>query len=156
MTKNRFLCAGWAGAITSLTLMVGGSLLASPAARADTRSDVLAAEERFASALSTRSATAMTEVMSPDFLYQHVTGNTYTRADIVRIFGSGEITVRKAGPLRAELRDYGRTVVTHGTRWLEGELKGQPYAGTLRFVNVWHQGSDGRWQLTHRNSELIN
>ena len=125
-------------------------------ALADTRSEVLRAEEQFAQALATRSTQAMTQVMSADFLYQHVTGNTYTRDDIVRIFGGGEITVTKAGPLQATLRDYGNTVVTHGTRWFEGALKSQPYAGTLRFVNVWHRGADGRWQLTHRNSELLN
>jgi ketosteroid isomerase-like protein len=81
---------------------------------------------------------------------------TRTRARTSRIFGGGEITVRKAGPLQASLRDFGDTVVTHGTRWFEGEAKDQPYAGTLRFVNVWHRNSQGRWQLTHRNSELLN
>lgn len=50
--------------------------------------------------------------MSADFLYQHVTGNTYTRDDIVRIFGGGEITVTKAGPLQAELSDYGDTATS--------------------------------------------
>jgi ketosteroid isomerase-like protein len=137
---------------------LGAALLALPlaSALADTRSEVLQAEEQFAQALATRSRTAMTAVLSPDFLYQHVTGNTYTRDDIVRLFGGGEITVRKAGPLQAALRDYGSTVVTHGTRWFEGELQGQPYAGTLRFVNVWHRDADGRWRLTHRNSELLN
>lgn len=131
-------------------------VLAALPALADTRRDVLAAEERFASALASRSVPAMTQVMSADFLYQHVTGNTFTRDDIVRIFGSGEITVSKAGALKAELRDYGDTVISHGTRWFEGELKGQPYAGNLRFVNVWHKAPDGRWLLTHRNSELLN
>jgi ketosteroid isomerase-like protein len=142
--------------VTFLRAALAALILATGPVLADTRSEVLAAEERFASALASRSAQQMTQVMSTDFLYQHVTGNTYTRDDIVRIFGSGEITVTKAGPLKAELRDYGNTVITHGTRWFEGELKGQPYAGNLRFVDVWHKGADGRWLLTHRNSELLN
>jgi len=155
--KNLFFRSRRAAAAATLMLPLATALsLSSIEARADTRSDVLAAEERFASALAARSPHAMTEIMSPDFLYQHVTGNTYTRADIVRIFGGGEITVNKTGPLIAELRDYGNTVITYGTRWLEGELKGQQYAGKLRFVNVWHKGGDGRWQLTHRNSQLVN
>jgi len=141
---------------TSRVLVAVALAALSAAALADTRSEVLRAEEQFAQALATRSSPAMRAVMSADFLYQHVSGNTYTRDDIVRLFGSGEITVTKAGPLKADLRDYGSTVVSHGTRWLEGELKGQPYAGNLRFVNVWHRGSDGRWLLTHRNSELLN
>ncbi len=140
-----------AKAVALMTLIV-----AMTPAMADTRSDIFAAEETFASALASRSPQAMTQVLSEDFLYQHVTGNTFTRADIVRIFGSGEITVTKAGPLKAELRDYGDTVISYGTRWFEGELKGQPYAGTLRFVNVWHKRPDGRWVLTHRNSQLLD
>lgn len=143
--------------MTPIRVLAGAALLGlSLSALGDTRSEVLRAEEQFAQALASRSEPAMTAVMSTDFVYQHVTGNTYTRADIVRIFGGGEITVSKTGPLRTELRDYGNTVVSHGTRWLEGELNGQPYAGNLRFVNVWHRAPDGRWQLTHRNSELLN
>lgn len=147
--KRLNLRVATAAALTTL-------LVAVTSAQADTRSDILAAEESFATALASRSPQAMTQVMSEDFLYQHVTGSTFTRADIVRIFGSGEITVTKAGPLKAELRDYGDTVISFGTRWFEGELRGQAYAGNLRFVNVWHKSADGRWLLTHRNSELLN
>ncbi|MFC3002685.1 nuclear transport factor 2 family protein [Falsiroseomonas tokyonensis] len=33
-------------------------------------------------------------------------------------------------------------------------LAGQPYAGTMRFVNVWRNEGAG-WRIVHRNSEIL-
>jgi ketosteroid isomerase-like protein len=120
------------------------------------QSAVLDAEERFAKALKNRSSESIGKLLSDDFIYQHVTGNNYSKADVSRIFGSGEITVTKSGPLKANVRDHGNTIVTYGSRYLEGALKGQAYSGNLRFVNVWVKQADGQWLLTHRNSQLVN
>ena len=124
-------------------------------ALAATADDIRRAEEAFARAVAAGSAAELQRLLADDFLYQHTTGKTYTRADIVRLFGNREITVTSWGPLDMQLRDYGDTVITHGSRRIAGMLGATAYAGSLRFVDVWRRQPDGSWRLVHRNSELL-
>ena len=62
--------------------------------------------------------------------------------------------VTRADTPDIRIRDFGETVVTFGAGVVEGAIGGEPFGGTLRFVNVWHR-EDGVWRLQHRNSEFV-
>ncbi|MBC8051152.1 MAG: nuclear transport factor 2 family protein [Chitinophagales bacterium] len=98
----------------------------------------------------------MWTIIAEEFNYQHTTGNTYTKPEIMDIFTSGKITVTFWGPLSIDIKDYGDTVISYGVSPAEGALGGAKYAGKLRFVDVWRRtGPGAAWRLTHRNSELL-
>jgi ketosteroid isomerase-like protein len=98
----------------------------------------------------------MQEVLSEDFVYQHGSGRILSKAEYVKLLFEGEITVETLGALDLSVRDYGDTVISYGSSPMSGQVFGNPYAGRLRFVNVWHKDEDDRWRLTHRNSELLS
>jgi ketosteroid isomerase-like protein len=94
------------------------------------------------------------DLLSPDFKYQHPTGNTYDRDTVVDLFATRKVTVAKTGLVELSCDNFGDTVVASGSNSIEGLLSGQAYSGKIRFVNVWHR-ADGKWQLAHRNSEIL-
>ncbi|MGL5942603.1 MAG: nuclear transport factor 2 family protein [Waterburya sp.] len=98
----------------------------------------------------------MQEMLSEDFVYQHGSGQNFTKAKYIRLLSKGEITVEKLGKLDLSIRDYGETVISYGSSPMTGKLFGNPYSGRLRFINVWHKDKNGSWHLTHRNSELLS
>jgi len=97
----------------------------------------------------------MQEMLSEDFVYQHGSGQNFTKARYMELLSEGEITVEELGELELSVRDYGDTVISYGSSPMSGQIFGNSYSGRLRFVNVWHEDEDGRWHLTHRNSELL-
>lgn len=133
-----------------------GTAAFAPRARAQTatQAEIRAAEAAFIAALRAADGPAIARILADEFVYQHVTGNDYAKADIVRIFATGAITVTEAGPVETTVRDYGGTALSFGSVRLAGTLGGTPYAGRLRFANLWRREA-GAWLLVHRNSELL-
>jgi ketosteroid isomerase-like protein len=117
-------------------------------------STVQAAETEWYEALMAASGPRLERLLAGEFTYQHPTGNTYNKAEIVNTFATRAITVTKIGPVDRTVRDYGQTAVVFGSNHIEGVLSGQNYAGTIRFVNVW-RNMNGTWQIVHRNSEIL-
>jgi ketosteroid isomerase-like protein len=98
----------------------------------------------------------MQEMLSEDFVYQHGSGQNFTKARYIELLSEGKITVEKLGELDLSIRDYGDTVISYGSSPISGQLFGNPYSGKLRFINVWRKDKNGSWHLTHRNSELFS
>jgi ketosteroid isomerase-like protein len=122
-------------------------------ARAQTDA-VLRAETAFLAALRAADGDAIAQLLADEFVYQHVTGNDYSKADIVRIFATREITVDDIGPIDVTIRDYGEVALSFGSVRIAGALGGTRYAGRLRFVDLWRRDG-GAWRLVHRNSQLL-
>ena len=97
----------------------------------------------------------MQAMLSEDFVYQHGSGQNFTKAEYVELLSKGEITVEKLGELDLSVRDYGGTVISYGSSPMSGQIFGNAYSGRLRFVNTWQKDKNGGWRLTHRNSELL-
>lgn len=138
------------------TLLTAAALaLALPAAApAQTPSTIQAAEAEWYAALMAASGPRLEAIIADDFAYQHPTGNTYAKAPFIREFTSGNVTVSHIGAVERRVRDYGQTMIVYGSNPIEGMLGGQPYAGTMRFVNVWRNEGAG-WRIVHRNSEIL-
>lgn len=124
-------------------------------AQSPAQTAVRAAQAAFVAALRAADGSAIAALLADEFVYQHVTGNDYSKADIVRIFSTREITVDQAGPIEATIRDYGSVALSFGSVRIAGTLGGTPYSGRLRFVDLWRRDAD-RWLLVHRNSELLS
>jgi ketosteroid isomerase-like protein len=124
------------------------------AAAAETPGGVLAAEAEWYAALSEASRPRMDALIADDFAYQHPTGATYGKAEFVELFASRTVTVDTVGAADRTVRDHGPVAVVYGSNPIGGVLAGTPYAGTMRFVNVW-RNDGGTWRLVHRNSELL-
>lgn len=122
-------------------------------ARAQTDT-ILSAQTAFLAALRAADGAAIARLLADEFVYQHVTGNDYSKADIVRIFATREITVDDIGPIDATVRDYGEAALSFGSVRIAGALGGTRYAGRLRFVDLWRRDGDA-WRLVHRNSQLL-
>lgn len=142
--------------LRSFTSILSMVFALSSAALADTNAEINAAEMRFWNAVKSGSKVELDLILADTFNYQHTTGNTYNKSEIIDTFTSGKITVTSWGPLVITLKDYGDTVVSYGVAPVAGALAGANYSGQLRFVDVWHRSSaNAAWRLTHRNSELL-
>jgi hypothetical protein len=105
--------------------------------------------------LKTANDEALNQLISPSFAYQHPSGNTYTKAEVIDAFtGSKRITVAEYGPISLRFHKLSDTVISYGEHTIAGTLDGQPYSGKMRFVNTWNRRSTGKWQLVHRMSEI--
>lgn len=130
-------------------ILTGGAL-------AHANAEINAAEIRFWNAVKSGSKAELELILADNFNYQHTTGNTYSKAEIIEIFASGKITVTAWGPPLITVKDYGDTVVSYGVVPVAGALGDSNYSGQLRFVDVWHRSAtNAEWRLTHRNSELL-
>jgi ketosteroid isomerase-like protein len=138
------------------TLLAAAVLvLALPAAApARAPATIEAAEAEWYAALMAASGPRLDALIADDFAYQHPTGTTYAKAAFIAEFTSGNVTVARIGAVERRLRDYGQTVIVSGSNPIEGMLAGRPYAGTMRFVNVWRNEGAG-WRIVHRNSEIL-
>ena len=99
-------------------------------------------------------AIAMDAMLTDDFVYQHGSGQNFSKRQYAEYLSNGEITVESLGNLNIDVRDYGDVAVTYGGSNMTGFIFGSPYDGYLRFVNVWVRDG-GAWRLQHRNSELL-
>ncbi|MDX2264727.1 MAG: nuclear transport factor 2 family protein [Hyphomicrobiales bacterium] len=132
-------------AILALSLFPASALASDAVSRA---------EEAFNAAAKEMRQADLEALIADDFLYQHGSGKLLDKATFVNLLTTGGITVTRRGALNLSFRDYGDTVISYGDSELAGVAFGQPYDGRLRFVDVWRK-SDGRWRMTHRNSELL-
>jgi ketosteroid isomerase-like protein len=129
--------------------LFAGTVLAAECSKA-----ITSAETAWYDSLKAADGKALNKLLANDFAYQHPTGNTYDKKAVVDLFVSKKVTVTKVGSVARSCKMFGNTVVASGSNTIEGVLAGQPYAGTMRYVDVWHK-SNGAWQLTHRNSEIL-
>ena len=96
------------------------------------------------------------DLLTDDFAYQHGSGKLLTKAQYIDLLYTGGITVTQRGELSLRIRDYGDTIITYGSSTMAGEIFGGAYDGRLRCINIWRRLGNGKWQLAHRNSELLS
>lgn len=113
-----------------------------------------AAETEWYDALMAADGTRLDTLLADEFTYQHPTGNTYPKSELIAQFTSGNVTVETLGEVERTVRDMGEVFVVHGSNPIGGMLGGQPYEGLIRWVNVWQDTDDG-FRLVHRNSEIL-
>lgn len=128
---------------------------ASSGSLADTKSEIEAQEAALYDAFLRADADTMREIFAEDFLYQHGSGIDFDETSFSALIEDGTAVVTRAETPSLSLKDFGSTVVSSGASQVEGLIGGDPFAGTLRFVNVWHREA-GKWYLHHRNSEFID
>lgn len=128
--------------------------LATAAAAADTSTQIQTVELSFNDAAKDAASADLQTLIADDFVYQHGSGETYDKATYISLLVTGAITVETRGPLAIKLHDFGAVAVAYGESPMSGKLDGAAYNGRLRFLNIWRK-QDGRWRLTHRNSELL-
>lgn len=145
-TKNAFLTAVFA-LLTSQQLIVA-------AYAEDCSADIQAVETAWYDDLKAADGKALDRLLAGEFTYLHPTGNTYDKATVIDMFASKKVTVANVGPVTRSCHNFGPTVIAYGASSIDGMLAGQPYAGTMRYVDVWHQ-DNGAWKLVHRNSEIL-
>lgn len=136
------------------------ALTASVALANDTLSDFNARETHWVHAIKegnkNKLAILLDELLADDFIYQHGSGKNLDKAKYTHLLMTNGITVTAMGAMEINVRDYDNVVITYGSSELEGVVfYDHPYAGRLRFVNIWKKGQDGSWKLHHRNSELL-
>jgi ketosteroid isomerase-like protein len=140
--------------LLAVTAAIALSFASTTALAKNNIDSVKAAEKAWYAALMNADGAGLEKLLDKDFAYQHPSGNTYSKAEVVTTFSSKRITVTKIGDVSLKFRDYGSTVVAYGVNPIEGMLDGKPYAGNIRFVDVWRM-RNGAWKLAHRNSQIL-
>lgn len=139
--------------LLAAVVLSAAALSLAPQAQAQAVS-VEAGEAAWYPSLESADAGRIAALLADDFAYQHPTGATYAKSDIVREFSTRNVTVDEVGPVERTLKTLGDATVVYGSNRIGGLLGGQRYAGTMRFVNVWRRDADG-WRMVHRNSEIL-
>ena len=139
----------------TILLTAAAMTVAASSSIADTQAEIEMREAAFYSAFLESDADAMREIFAEDFLYQHGSGVNFDEASFVALIEGRTAVVTLADTPDLLLQDLGNTVISSGASRVEGTIAGDPFGGTLRFVNVWHRES-GNWYLHHRNSEFVD
>jgi uncharacterized protein DUF4440 len=128
--------------------LVAGLAIACAAHAADsahTADGVKAAEQARADALLKADTTALSRLLSDDFVEISRLGALRTKADNIRDIASGDLKLLTVKYDSTNVRVYGDVAVLRAIANNTGLFHGQPFAGRIWYtrVFVW---KDGRWQ----------
>ena len=111
------------------------------------KSEVLAAEQRFFDALLAADSNELESVLADDFVMIDVlTGSEVERAILVDVVGSGKLRFERIDPERPRVRLHERTAVVTGRTEMEGRFGEAPFAASSRYTHVFVE-QQGRWRL---------
>jgi ketosteroid isomerase-like protein len=86
------------------------------------------------------------ELYADDFTYTSTAGEVLDKAQQLELFRSGKLKIESGVSESVKIRVYGDTGVVTGFFRSQGQLEGQPFNSSERFLSVWVK--DGtQWQL---------
>jgi hypothetical protein len=113
----------------------------------ETRSEVLAAEDRFFQALLQGDGGGLQAVLAPDFLLIDVmSGSEIPGAVLVDLVGSRQLRFDSVERLDSRLRLYGEAAVVTGQTRMHGRFGEQPFGAHSRYTHVYVH-TEGVWRL---------
>jgi ketosteroid isomerase-like protein len=125
-----------------------GGLPTNSAAQMDSASirQVLAAEDQRFAAMSHGDTAALEHLLATDLTYTHTDGEQNTKAEFLRILGSGALRYAVIAPEARDVRVFGSLAVVTGRSAMRVESDGQAHAFLIRYLAVYHRCTRG-WEL---------
>jgi ketosteroid isomerase-like protein len=132
----------------TIKLLVLAFTVVSPASNAqDLTVEIENVEQEWLSAITAGDRTTYDKLLSKDFTWTFVSGRVIGRDQTIEAIGPVAVTESEKS-----IRVYKDSAVVTGIASLE--YQGRPL--TERFVRVWINGSNGRWQLAYFQATEIN
>ena len=107
---------------------------------------VLAAEDRRFGAMVHADTSALGQLLATDLTYTHTDGAQNTRAEFLRIVGTGALRYASIAPEAREVRVFGSSAIVTGQSAMRVEAGGQAQAFRIRYLAVYRHGVRG-WEL---------
>jgi ketosteroid isomerase-like protein len=109
--------------------------------------DPIAADRRFFALLLQASVKGLEELLTDDFLLIDVmSGSEVTRAALLAVIGSGQLTFEAIDPADVRVRVYPATAIVTGRTQMRGQFAGTPFHASSRYTHVYVQ-QQGEWRL---------
>lgn len=108
--------------------------------------EILATEDRRFAAMAHADTGALEQLLAPDLTYTHTDGTQNTKAEFLRILGSGALKYVSITPDGREVRIFASTAIVTGRSTMRVEAEGQTHAFRIRYLAVYRHGALG-WQL---------
>ncbi len=122
---------------------------------ADTESEILALDDRWATARIRGDAAMYDSITAEDFIGVSASGTVATKQDRLREFTQeGDVGFDAITSTDRRVRVYGDTAILTGTTTITGQRRGQPFAGTYRYTHVFVRRDD-RWQAASAHMSLL-
>jgi ketosteroid isomerase-like protein len=109
--------------------------------------DPIAADRHFFTSLLQASVEDLEETLTDDFLLIDVmSGSEVTKAALLAVIGSGQLTFEAIDPADVRVRFYQTTAIVTGRTQMRGQFAGTPFRASSRYTHVYVQ-QQGRWRL---------
>ena len=108
--------------------------------------EVLAAEDRRFAAMAHADTGALAPLLASELTYTHTDGAQNTRAEFLRIVGSGALKYVSIAPEAREVRVFTSTAVVTGRSRMRVDAEGQTHAFGIRYLAVYRHSTRG-WEL---------
>ena len=131
-----------------LLLLASGGLSTSSAAQVDSASirQVLAAEDQRFAAMLHGDTAALQRLLATDLTYTHTDGEQNSKAEFLRILGSGALRYTSIAPEAREVRLFASLALVTGRSAMRVESGGQTHAFDIRYLAVYGRRAGG-WEL---------
>jgi ketosteroid isomerase-like protein len=136
-------------------LVLAAAVCAVPAAvAAEAEEEILAAEERWATAVKARDLEALGALLHPDMFYAHSSGIVESKQQYVGNFASGAARYDVIDYERTSVTRFGDSAIAHSRVAMKGQSPNGPFDVYLMMIHVWVRGGEG-WQLAaHQTTRL--
>jgi ketosteroid isomerase-like protein len=117
--------------------------------------DPMAADRHFFAQLLQASVEGLEELLTDDFLLIDVmSGSEITKAALLAVIGSGQLTFEAIDPAAVRVRVYPTTAIVTGRTQMRGRFDGTPFHASSRYTHVYVQ-QQGSWRLASAQGTQI-
>ena len=137
-----------AKSILIAAVLVTGGCVRAPKGESDfaaVRTEILAIENQWATAIERQDAAAFDRLAAEDFRFLEEDGRWLNRAEYIAARSHNPDNVKSAVQDEIEVRQYGDAAIATGRSILHGTRAGKPFVYRFRWTDVYVR-RDGRWQ----------
>lgn len=141
---------------STAALLGSVAVLALGAGSANAGSDqktVSALDTEYQAAVKNNDAATMDKILADDFVVVTGTGKVYTKADLLRMARTHEITYAHQEDTDQTVQVWGDTAVVTAKIWLEGTDRGTPFDWHVWFSDTYVRTASG-WRYMHGQASL--
>lgn len=113
-----------------------------------TRAAIKHAEETLRTAMLTGDVESLDRLLDDDLLFVAPNGELARKSDDLDNYRSGHQSIHRHVPRDLVIALHGEDVaVSSVVVELAGELRGEAFAGTVRYTRTWRRASSGAWRI---------
>jgi len=130
------------------------ALLPKAQIKGDNESQIRELERQRFQAMQKVDVAALNRILSDDLIYTHANGFEQTKAELIRVLGSGDYKYESISASDIRVRLYGETAVVSGRATMKIRRAGEEQTFQLCYLDVYVK-QDGRWQMVAWQSSRV-